>query len=480
MFETSFLLCLKHLLANILLPLIPWIFFMWIFYGKKFSWMLLYFLSWFVWVGVLAFSLINLQFIHFWIWVVEYFILLLIIILGFAGKVFIKKEKITDYIKTLKIKFNWKDIKKSWTVLSTTEKVFSWIILLFVVYFSVVTIISSLNFPTYADDSFWNWNKPAVNIYVDWWIKMVWDNDEILWRWRLWYPIHIPAYKAMISSFVWGVNDIYFNMWQELVFLFGLLFIAYISFQKEKDLFKTGLPLGLICWMPLIYFHSFEGYMELPCVMYCILSIWAFYQYLEKEDNDYLSLGLLFCFILSYIKNDWFIVYVPGIVFALLIILLKGKKLKKAIVKFFKDTWNLWKTIFYFVYFFLPFLIIKLIHWLWFNQAAWDASWLWLAKTIHFEIFSVFKHIFFSLDNYNVALIPLLLIIYWALRKWDNNKKFLILTWIMVFIILLLVFLLTENYKFVLDQTTVNRVFTMTFVIIFAFSWIILSNEEDN
>jgi hypothetical protein len=36
-------------------------------------------------------------------------------------------------------------------------------------------------------------------------------------------------------------------MWQELVFLFGLLFIAYVSFQKEKNLFKTVLPLGLIC-----------------------------------------------------------------------------------------------------------------------------------------------------------------------------------------------------------------------------------------
>jgi hypothetical protein len=33
--------------------------------------------------------------------------------------------------------------------------------------FLIITFIHTTNFPTYADDSFYNWNGPAYNIYED-------------------------------------------------------------------------------------------------------------------------------------------------------------------------------------------------------------------------------------------------------------------------------------------------------------------------
>ena len=345
MFETSFFLFLKYLLLNIFIPFITWLLFLWVFYGNKFRWILLYLLSRFVWVWVVAFSLLNIQFIHFWVWIVEYFIILWILLIAFVIKIFVKKQSIKDYIDTLKLKNIFPEIKTSFKSLSLAEKVFTIILSVFSVYFICISGIFNFNLPTYADDSFLNRDKPAYNIYTDWWINLFWDESEILWRWRLWYPIHMPTYKALISNFAWWVNDIYFNTWQRLVFVVWLLFIFSITFDKTKNIFKSILPIWLICCLPLVFFHSFEWYMELPSIIYCIICVRLFYKYLEDKDFDYLSLWLLFWFIISYIKNDGFVVYFPWLIFALIVVLCLKKELRSSIKWFFKDRNNLLKSI---------------------------------------------------------------------------------------------------------------------------------------
>ncbi len=480
MFETSFLLFLKHLFINIFIPFIPWLIFLWIFYGSKIKWILLYLLSRFIWVWLVAFSLLNIQFIHFWVWIVEYLIILWILIIIFLLKIFLKKQNIKDYINTLKLKNIFPELKASYENLSLTEKVFTLILSAFSIYFICMSGIFNFNLPTYADDSFWNRDKPAYNIYTDWWIKLFWDENEILWRWRLWYPIHIPAYKALISHFAWWVNDIYFNTWQRLVFLFGLIFIFSITFDNTKNIFKSILPIWLICCLPLVFFHSFEWYMDLPSIIYCIICVRLFYKYLEDKDFDYLSLWLLSWFIISYIKNDGFVVYLPGLLFGLFVVLCFKKELWQTIKGLFKDKNNLRKTIWYFIYFFIPFLLVKAIHWLGFNQAVWEISWIWLSSNIHREIFSQFPHIFFKMDNFNVILIVLLFIFIFLISKKrrKENKSLFLYTWIAVFLILIVVFLFTEAYTFVMNQTTINRVFTTSFILILWFSWLLLNDEE--
>ena len=479
MFETSFLLFLEYLLLNIFIPFVPWLLFFWIFYENKIKWILLYLLSRFLWVWVVAFSLINAQFIHFWVWVQEYFIILLILLVVFISKVFTKKQNLKEYLLTLKIKNVIPEIKKTFLKLSLTEKFFTIILGIFSVYYICITWIYNFNLPTYGWDSFWNRNGPAFNIYFDWWVKLFWNENEILWRWRLWYPIYIPTYKALISQFAWWINDIYFNTWQRLVFLFWLLFIFSATFNKTKSIFKSVLPIWLILWLPLVFFHTFEWYMDLPNIIYCMISARLFYQYIEYKDFSYMSLGLLFWFITAYIKNDGFVVYFPWLLIALMIFLYLDKKLLFTIKWFFKDKNNLLKSIWYTIYFFIPFLIVKIINWLWFNQAAYTKSWIWLSDVIHWEIFQKFYKIFFQMDNYNLILIILLFLFSSLfLKTWrKKNKSLFLYAWLVIFLILIAVFLFTDNYKRVLDQTTVNRSFTMVFVFLLWFSWFLLNEK---
>jgi hypothetical protein len=89
------------------------------------------------------------------------------LLLALVIKIFVKKQTIKDYIDTLKLKSIFPEIKTSFKSLSLTEKIFTLILSAFFLYFVCISGIFNFNLPTYADDSFGNWDKPAYNIYTD-------------------------------------------------------------------------------------------------------------------------------------------------------------------------------------------------------------------------------------------------------------------------------------------------------------------------
>lgn len=481
MFETSASLFFQWLLYNILLPIIPWIFFLRLFFGKKIKGLLLYILWRFLGVWVVAFSLFNLQFIHFWIGVWEYFWILWLIIILFIGKFIYKKEKLSDYISTLEIKSPIDQIKQSFISLSKTEKIFTIVSSIFTLIFLIVSFVHVNKFPTYADDSFWNRHRPVMNIIQDGWVKLFWAEDEILARWRLWYPIYIPIYKALVSDFMWWFNDIYINIRQRFILFWLLLFSTYFTRNKTKNIFYTVLPSALICALPLVYFHAVEWYMELASVTYAILMIWWLYEYIKSDYKNYhfVILSIICWWILSNIKNDWIVVYLPWIIIAFLLILVLDKKVNLFFKQLVQKNSIIW-FILSLIYFYIPFLFVKLYYWLWFNQAAWEASWMWISQTVHREIFNVIPSLFTKADNYNTILLLIIFAWYLYFTKLGKKEKFLIMTPLFILIILILVFLLTENYVFALNQTTINRVFTTTFIILLFFiPYLIGSKHEE-
>ena len=482
MFETSIIHLLYHLIINIFLPIIPWVLFMWIFFGKKFEWVLLYVLSFFIGVGLIAATMFNMEFLHLGIGVYQYIWLIMIFWAIFTFQHKAKKKEICAFTGTLKIKGGCKSYMKSYKNLEKSHKILSILSLIFVGFFVLFSFLFNVNFPTYWDDSFWNWHKPVVHMYHDEGMQIFWEKWEILGKGRFWYPIYIPIYKTVVAKFTWWINDIYINIIQYLSFLFFLVFVFVITFKKTKHLFYSLLPLVLICGLPLTFFHAVEGYMEMLSVIYTILMIYYLYKYLEKENHDYLVLGFIFGFMLMNIKNEWLIVYFSWVVFALGTMLLLQKKLKSFLKTLWKNKKTLYSLVWWFAYIALPFLAVKQYYGLGFNQAAGESSGVGFSDNIHFEIFDYFGPIFLSQDNYNVVLI--LVIILWVLviKHYLQKKKYEaivlpVIAFVYIFIIFTLVFLLTENYKWVLSQTTVNRVFTMSFIILFSFSWLLFHEK---
>lgn len=476
MFTTSIGLLLRSLLLNILLPRVAGILFVRLVFGTKRTWRLLHLLARFIGVGVVAHWLFNLQFIRFGVGVGEYLLLLAVLLAAMAIKLSVTKQSITNYLHTLRMSLVREEIKTSYTSLSRIEKILTrlagWLSLGFV----VTSFVFTSNFPTYADDSFWNRNRPIINILHDGGVHLFGAQDEILARGRLGYPIHIPIYKSLIAGLQGGYNDIYVSLFQRLCLLFAIGFISIVTWDKTKNILWTVLPAGLICSLPLVFIHTVEGYHDLPVTLYAVVALRFFYSYLKTRDLSFLTWGLLVGFILSYLKIEGLIIYFPAIVLTLLGILLREGTLWDRLKAFFTNKKSLLLTGGYLLFFLIPFQIVRIIHGLWFNPSSLESGEV-LDQTVHREIFKQFKPIFFQEDNYGVALIIVVFSLYMLVRflkKRQYTAALLVVTPLVVFVLFTLVFLLTNNYQWVLNQTTVNRVYTMCFVILFAFIWVSL------
>ncbi len=474
MFHTSFSLLLRSVITNIIVPLIPWMLTMWILTGTRWKWWLLYLFSWFMGVWVIANRMFDIQFIWFGIWLWEYLWLLIALIGWFLLKLYITKQSLGEYLLTLKIEIPVSEMRKSFSNLTRIEKILTWIAGVFAIVFMINSFVFTSHMPTYADDSFGNRNRPIVHILHDWWIKLFGSEDEILARSRLWYPLHIPIYKTIISQFNGWYNDVYNNLFQYFTLLFWLIFIGIVTWRQTGNIFASILPIGLICTLPLVFIHSVEWYMELPSAMYSILVVRLLYDFLIKKDSDSIILAFIFACILCYVKLDWLVVYLPGIIWSFLLILYLQWSFFDSIKNFCVRKYNLIAVWSIALLCFIPFQVVRLYHGLWLNPS--DASGTEkIGQTIHREIFSQFKNLFIDEDNYGVWLIIFWLMLYQAICLYRDKKFaecYFVVCTIMIFIIITLVFLLTSNYQWVMNQTTVNRVYTMIFVILFSFIWI--------
>lgn len=475
MFSVSRWLFFAHLLVQILVPLIPGILLLRILCGQKFKGAVLYILWWFAGVGIVAFSMFNIQFVGAGIGYMQYAAVVLALLIILGAKIHFKKYAVAHLVDTLKCNGTVcrNDIRSIREKHTKIERILIGVGWIYIVGWLLSSLVHVSTLPSYADDTFNNRNSPVINIFHDGGVKIFGDESEILWRARLWYPIIMPLYKSLLVDFAGVFNDIYVNLRQRLSFFLFAVLVFHTTYKSSKNLLATIVPGVLIMWLPLVYFHAVEWYFDLASAIYAYLVIRVLYEYLQTKDHSYIPLALVFASVLIYLKNDGFVVYLPWILVAFFFLL----RTEGYFVNFWKELRtkgraSLYSSIAVFLYCFLPFNLVKMYYGLWFNQAAGDAAWAaGVSTNAHREIFSAFPNLFFKQDTYNIALIFLLRCVVVYIKKYHTSpKRLLVLAPLCVLMIFILVFLLTENYKWVLDQTTVNRVFTMCLVLLFAWS----------
>lgn len=474
MFTSGWGALVVALLVNILIPLIPWILCMRLcFWTKRNGW-LLYLISRFVWVGVIAHFLFTSQLVRFSVGVGQY-VLLLALLLGALGiKLFVTKKSVRTYMSSLAISGTGMQLWKSFQDLTSGYKLVTVWLLISILRFLGNAFVFTTHFPTYADDSFWNWNKPIVNILHDGGVHLFGDKEVILARGRLGYPIHIPMYKSFLSELLGGYNDIYTDLFQRLSVFFVICFLGCVTWKKTKNIFWSLLPGALIISLPLVFLHTVESYHDLPVTLYAVLTAYFFFVYIDENDFDALGLGVLLTTIMANIKIEWLLMYAAAVVCSVLVILFVQGTLYARVRELFKKSDELMRLGAYLLFFLLPFQLVRISHGLGLNPSSLETGEV-LDSSVHREIFGTFKAIFLEADNYGVALLLLVVITTFfrpSLKKKEYTTLYFFLVPVMLFVFFTLVFLLTNNYQWVLNQTTVNRVYTMVFVILFAFIWL--------
>ncbi len=482
MFTSSGWDLLIAIITNVLVPLMPGILFLWLFFGTRFKGLALYLLGRFVWVGVVAQSLFNLQFIWFWVGKLEYIIVLALLVLLVGAKLFLKKwPSLEEYTKSLHIHVEKHELLSGYHKLQPIYKVLTRAMGVIVAWFLATSFVFTVSAPMYGDDSFSNWNRPIVNIIHDGGVTLMWDNKEILGRWTLGYPINIAIYKAVIADFTWGFNDYYADLFQRFALLFCFLFIFIFTRDKTKNIFFSLAPLALITSLPLIFIHSVESYHDLPLTIYAIIVAWSVYQFLTTREIPYLTFGLLMSYLMTNIKIEWLVIYAAGIFLTAFAYIVLDHKLRKHIVDALTSGWGWVRgNIAQIVFFFAPFQIVRMIHGLGLNPSSIQDGEV-LDKTIHREIFDTFRSLFLKQDNYWIVLIPFFLVVLVLFRlhkKWKYTVMYFFWVSVVLFVLFTLVFLLTNNFHWFVTQTTVNRVYTMSFFMLFAFIWLYLHERE--
>jgi hypothetical protein len=465
MFDFSFFGFIGTLFFNIVFPCLFGVPLVILLFDKKFSWLFLRVVSRFMWVAFIWWFLFNLQFFYFGISWVEICVWWILLVSCLFLKIYQKKSDLFGYfwLLTFSIRTIRQSIKNSFQSLSSTQRLFVVIGGVYLFLFTTVLVLSEWIFPTYADDSFGNWHPPVMNILHDGGITLWWEDDQVLGRGRAWYPIFFAVYKTAIASFLW-FNDIFINQSNLLFFLFGLCIIFWFVRNQTKNIFSVILSWLIVCGLPLVFFHAIEWYLDLSSGIALVISSIFLSLFFKEREYNRLILCVLFVSILVSLKNDG-IVYAWSIVLWAIIYGLLNNSLS-----IFAMSWRKYLWLFcVFSWIALPFLLLKMYYWWWFNQAAWEISWV-TVQAVHREIFSVFPQLFFFFDNYNVILLFILFIIickstlYSQNNFWKHSEGLFAIIFLLIFSALLWTFLFTENYRWVLDQTTVNRVFTVVFL----------------
>lgn len=478
MFSTSLGLLVAHLGLYVLLPLIPGVITMRIISADRVRERLFYILSWFLGVWILGYGLFLLQFIRFGIDRLAYGILLVFLLVVLFIRLKLTNTSRKSLSKTLPLSFKRMIPKHA----STWYHISTWLLIVYIVLFVAAGFYFVTQFPSYADDAFGNWHLPVINILYDGGVQIFGEVGQILGRGRLGYPVMIPTMQAFISNVIGGYNDIYINIFPWLSFVFFIKAISLYIYQKRQDIRLALIAPALIISLPLIFLHTTQGYMDLLSAIYTALAIMSLYEWLNDDGHAaHLVLWIAFLSILSYVKNDGFVVYMLWTLIALIIYFVIHRKHELSKLRVFKKT-STWVFIVALVLFFIaPFTFLKSYYNLGFNQAAGADAGLGLASTIHREIFPAIWKTMRSMNNFSVAPLILLVTLIISLiyrKRIAKEKSFLLIAPAVILAIFIAVFLFTENYKFVLDQTTSNRVFTMVLVIFLALMPLVYSIDK--
>lgn len=488
MLTTSIFLLIKALVIHIFVPRIPWVLLLLLLFPNLLKWIRLHIVWWFLGVGLIANRIFDLQFIGLWGGILEYSLLILVLLIACILRIQMGGLSFSMVKESLKIeKISW--IKELFSGLTSIEKKLIVIWWAFLARFFVNSFVHTVNFPSYGDDSFGNRNRQWTNIFHDNKVHLFGEKDTLLWRGlAVGYPVHISIYKANLAHFMWWWNDVYMKLFQWFWLFFIVMLSIVVTFGRTKNILTSLIPGILICGLPLIFWHSIDAYQDITSVYFTVLAIRLLYEYLESNNLLYVALASLIVRILCYVKNDGLAIYAPSIaIWFLLVLRMQGR-----LSEFFKSLLIVKKSLIIivvgFILMFIPFTAIKLYHWLWLNPTQ-SATGAWNTTIAHREIFSVFKPMFITENNYSIALIFVILLgilfyRYYNQNNWKKTKDkvdiqtpivlFPVFTSLLMFILFTLVFLLSENYQRIMNQTTSNRVYTMCFVVLFYFFWIVL------
>jgi hypothetical protein len=283
------------------------------------------------------------------------------------------------------------------------------------------------------------------------------------------YPLHTPLLMAWSYFWLGEVDDAVVKL------IFAVYFLALIGFVylKLRELISRKISLiftVFLSTMPLVNFHGFVAYADLPLSFYFTLATIYLFGYFNKKEKRDLILAGLFSGLAVWTKNEGLMLAEVLMIIFVVFLALNNQSIKQKFKSFLP-------YLFYFLLFSLPWLLFKFYFGLGFSNILSGGG--VKINQFHPEIFKPFLEQIFLYSSFHLwpGIFILLIIIYWK-KIFQNNNLYLLLIILGAVAAYLCLYLFTANYQYVLDETIVDRNF-LAIIPISVFLAGLLFKEED-
>ncbi len=318
------------------------------------------------------------------------------------------------------------------------------LILIILIFIQIIFImVSAITLPTIAYDSLTTWALRAKILFYNGQISF--DQNDFYYLGHQWhnnYPWLIPLNIFFFSKMIGSFDDTLFNF----IFLFfylSILILLYAVLRKFTSRLMALVFVFLFSTMQLPFYHAFNAYADLPLSYYILCAFIFFFYFLKEQKTVYLVLMSLFMGIAFFVKQDA-LIFVIAMAACLGIFSLVSKK-QTAL-----------KNVAYFIFIAAAMNIFWIYYLVKYNLGLSNVA---PGLGFHPEIF---KNLVLSLlvsNNWNIfwyffAAVP---VISW--RAIINSKE-LLYSWLFFFAAFtgfICLYLFTNLYRYVLDNTAVSR-----------------------
>jgi len=334
------------------------------------------------------------------------------------------------------------DFKKRWNF---TLKNFKPLEILFSVLITTQLLFAAANAavkPVATFDSLAMWALKAKTIFLN--QGVVFDSGQP----GYWaaashhnYPPLVPLAQFWQSFLVGRFDEILIN-WIFVAFYAALLFFLYGSLRAYLNRTYSLFFTWLLATMPLILYHSYSVYADLPLAFFLTVAFVYWYKWLEAGGADKLVLAALFMAGAALTKNDAVFFILAGVLATMPAVAFNWRK------------WRQWLLGYGLV------LTATLAPWWWFmwrhdlGLSNVTGGWGW-----HPQIFKSFYTVLFIAASWNIwwFVFVLLTALFSAQIVKQRPLALAYLNWLAAAGGLLLLYLLTESYQYAVDGTAVSR-----------------------
>lgn len=305
--------------------------------------------------------------------------------------------------------------------------------------------------PIITVDAFANWSLRAKVFFVESGLLLDKTNSLFFGGGHIFYPINIPLLETWIFNVLGYWND------QIIKIIFGLFFISLlILFYSAIKRFASRpialLSTFLLSSLPLLLHHATIAYADLPVCVYFTGSALFMLNYFKSKDIKHLYVSALLAGLATWTKTEG----TPLLIINLVVLCIFCFRSKNDIITSINMLAN----------YFMIVLIFKL-PWSLVNMAYQVPKNIY--HRIQYEniftnmyrlpvIMSHFYNKMFFYGNWNIAWFVFIIFLLYSFNRLKEFRRFYTLIFISLFLAAFsFMYYITENYRWLLDGTTLNR-----------------------